>query len=52
MARWSADCTVEELLTQRDKLREDLNDLEKFIYEKRLNALVERVGVTLGKTLV
>ena len=40
MARWSANCTVEELLAQRDKLREDLN------------ALVERVGVTLGKTLV
>ena len=52
MARWSADCTVEELQTQYDQLQEDLNDLEKFIYEKRLNALVDKVGVTLGKTLV
>lgn len=52
MARWSADCTVEELLTQRERLREDLTDLEKLIYEKRLHALADKLGVTFGKTLV
>lgn len=52
MARWSADCTVEELLAQRERLREDLTDLEKLIYEKRLHALADKLGVTLGKTLV
>lgn len=52
MARWSADCTVEELLAQRKRLQEDLADLEKFIYEKRLCDLVNKLGVTFGKTLV
>lgn len=52
MARWSADCTVEELLVQRDRLWVDLNELEMFIYEKRINALADKLGVTLGKTLV
>lgn len=49
MAKWSADCTVEELLAQRDRLRVDLDELEMFIYEKRIT---DKFGVTLGKTLV
>ena len=52
MARWSADCTIEELLAQREQMRDDLVDLEKFIYEKRLYDLADKLGVTFGKTLV
>ena len=52
MARWSADCTLEELLEQQRELRESLNDLDKLIFEKRIKNNASKLGVVFGKTLV
>lgn len=52
MARWSADCTLEELWEQQRELRESLNDLGKLIFEKRIKNNASKLGVVLGKTLV
>ena len=52
MARWSADCTLEELLEQQRELRESLNDLDKLIFEKRIKNKASKFGVVFGKTLV
>ena len=52
MARWSTDCTLEELLEQQRELRESLNDLDKLIFEKRIKNNASKLGVVFGKTLV
>ena len=52
MARWSADCTLKELLEQQRELRESLNDLDKLIFEKRIKNNASKLGVEFGKTLV
>lgn len=52
MARWSTDCTLEELLEQQRELRESLNDLDKLIFEKRIKDKASKLGVVFGKTLV
>ena len=52
MARWSADCTLEELLEQQRELRESLNNLDKLIFEKRIKNNASKLGVVFGKTLV
>ena len=52
MARWSVDCTLEELLVQQRELRENLNDLDKLIFGKRIKATASKLGLEFGKTLV
>ena len=52
MARWSTDCTLEDLLEQQRELSESLNDLDKLIFEKRIKNNASKLGVVFGKTLV